>query len=43
VVSAQYGTAQEQLAYYTDLLRSAKATPYLSVEQAGGGRLTPER
>jgi conjugative transfer pilus assembly protein TraH len=42
VVSAQYGTAQEQLAYYTDLLRSAKATPYLSVEQAGGGRLTPE-
>jgi len=43
VVSAQYGTAQEQLAYYTDLLRSAKATPYLSVEQARGGRLTPER
>ena len=42
VISAQYGTAQEQLAYYTDLLRSAKATPYLSVEQAGGGRLTPE-
>jgi conjugative transfer pilus assembly protein TraH len=43
VVSAQYGSAQEQLAYYTDLLRSAKATPYLSVEQAGGARLTPER
>jgi conjugative transfer pilus assembly protein TraH len=43
VASAQYGSAHEQLAYYTDLLRSAKATPYLSVEQARGGRLTPER
>ncbi len=42
VVSTQYGSAHEQLAYYTDLLRSAKATPYLSVEQARGGRLTPE-
>jgi conjugative transfer pilus assembly protein TraH len=42
VVSAQYGSSQEQLGYYTDLLRSAKATPYISVEQAGGGKLTPE-
>ncbi|EIC23914.1 conjugal transfer protein TraH [Thiorhodovibrio frisius] len=42
VVTAQYGTAQEQLAYYMDLLQSAKSTPYWSIEQAGGGRLTPE-
>ncbi|MFE8033010.1 conjugal transfer protein TraH [Thiohalocapsa marina] len=43
VVSAQYGTSQEQLAYYSDLVQSAKATPYISVEQAGGGKLTPEQ
>lgn len=43
VVSAQYGSAQDQLAYYMDLLQAAKARPYWSIEQVGGARLTPER